>query len=186
MLAIGPPGRGALLSRAGTMPAARRAASLTIAIDTMMRGTDFLQGRAAALERRGASSVARHAMVLANALRELDCFLLVLLDELAAQARLPEDDMRAVRRRRSAAGKLSACPALFGGRDNDERLLRNLAAQKRSLLALFRGRRPAVGERPVEPILPTVDLSGISAFYADLAARIIGNASGELQAQRAA
>ena len=163
-----------------TAPARR----LGDAIDTMMRGAAFLHARAAIIERRGASSIPRHAMVLANALRELDCFLLVLLDELAACAGLAGPELRAFRRRRNAATKLSAYPALFGGRAEDQTLLRALTAQKMVLLRIFAGPRRSRARPPllghIAPVvqLPVVDLKTISAYYADLSVRLIGHADG--------
>lgn len=163
---------------------ARRSRRLADAIDTMMRGTAFLHGRAAILEQRGASSIPRHAMVLANALRELDCFLNVLLNELAARAGLRGPALRSFRRRRNAARKLSAYPALLGGEAEDLRLLLALTAQKTLLLRIFAGRRPssaqpglAGGLAPVTH-LPAIDLRTISAYYADLSVRLIGHVDG--------
>lgn len=153
----------------------RRARRLSDAIDTMMRGTAFLHARAAMIEQRGTSSVPRHAMVLANALRELDCFLHVLLDELAASAGVRGPELHALRRRRNAARKLSAYPALFGGQAQDQDRLIALSAQKAVLLRIFAGRRPSHASRVLAPVtqLPAIDLRTISSYYADLSARLI-------------
>lgn len=162
----------------------RRARRLADAIDTMMRGTAFLHARAAIIERRGASSIPRHAMVLANALRELDCFLLVLLDELAACGGLSGPALRAFRRRRNAASKLSAYPMLFGAQTEDQNRLLALTAQKTILLRIFAGPRRSRARTPrlddIAPVaqLPAIDLKTISTYYADLSVRLIGHADG--------
>ncbi|KKC25680.1 hypothetical protein WP12_12835 [Sphingomonas sp. SRS2] len=142
----------------------------------MVRGTAFLHARAAVIEARGTASVSRHAMVLANALRELDCFLLVLLDEIAASAGLRGTALTAFKRRRSAANKLAAYPALFGGSADDLGILLTLGKQKAVLLALFRGRRTTAGDILVAAKFSTIDLRTISTYYAGLSVRLIGHA----------
>lgn len=179
-----PPSGAIVAHGGGTAALVRRARRLADAIDTMMRGTAFLHARAAIIERRGASSIQRHAMVLANALRELDCFLLVLLDELAVCGGLNGPALRAFRRRRNAARKLSAYPALFGAQAEDQDLLLALTAQKTVLLRIFAGPRRSRARTPrfgdIAPVahLPAIDLKTISAYYADLSVRLIGHADG--------
>lgn len=162
---------------------ARRAQRLADAIDTMMRGTAFLHAHAASLEERGASSVARHAMVLANALRELDRFLHVLLNELAARAGLSGPELRSFRRQRNAAAKLSAYPALLGGQLDDQGLLRRLATQKVMLRRLFSGRRRTDGGEAAIAARALIDLRTISAYYTDLSVRLIGHAGASQDAR---
>lgn len=160
---------------------------LADAIDTMMRGTAFLHARAALIEQRGTSSVPRHAMVLANALRELDCFLHILLNELAADAGIHGPELRALRRR-SAARKLAAYPALFGGQALDQDRLMVLSTQKAVLLRIFAGRRSSRASRAIAPVtqLPPIDLRTISAYYADLSARLVDRVAGLRDAGRIA
>lgn len=162
--------------RAAPAPRTRR---LDSAIDTMMRGAAFLHARAAIIEERGPWPVRRHAMVLANALRELDCFLHELLGELAASAGMQGPELRAFRRRRNAAHKLSAYPALLGGRAEDHRLLLALSAQKTVLLRIFAG-RPSRARPDIAPCsqLPAIDLKSTSTYYTDLAVRLIGHGDG--------
>lgn len=167
---------------AASPPTTRR---LSAAIDTMSRGASFLQSRATIFERRGASPAARHAMVLANALSELDRFLNVLLNELAAGGGLCGPELRSFRRRRDAARKLAAYPALLGGGADDHRLLRAMSMQKAALRRIFAARRPhrtafapAINGAPAQA-LPPVDLVEIGAYYADLSARLIGHAAAQ-------
>lgn len=161
---------------------------LADAIDTMRRGTAFLHARAALIEQRGTSSVPRHAMVLANALRELDCFLHILLNELAADAGIHGPELRALRRRRSAARKLSAYPALFGAQALDQDRLMVLSTQKAVLLRIFAGRRSSRASRAIAPVtqLPPIDLRTISAYYADLSVRLVDRVAGLRGAGRVA
>lgn len=163
---------------------------LSAAIDTMTRGASFLQGRATIFERRGASPAARHAMVLANALSELDRFLNVLLNELAAGGGLRGPELRAFRRRRDAARKLAAYPALLGGGHDDHRLLRTMSTHKAALRRIFAARRPhrtsfaPVTEAAPATVLPAIDLVAIGAYYADLSLRLVGHAEGRPAADR--
>lgn len=164
---------------------------LAAAIDTMTRGTAFLQGRAAVFGQVDASSAARHAMMLANALRELDRFLNVLLNELAAGGGLHGPELRAFRRGRNAARKLSSYPDLLGGKADDHGLLRRMSMQKAALRRIFAARRLSVGTAPSgeTALLPPVDLAEIGAYYADLSTRLVDHAenrrtAGSAQAAR--
>ncbi|KRB79815.1 hypothetical protein ASE00_19095 [Sphingomonas sp. Root710] len=163
----------------GSAISAGKVRRLAAAIDTMTRGTAFLQGRAAIFGQADASSAARHAMMLANALRELDRFLNVLLNELAAGGGLHGPELRAFRRGCDAARKLSSYPDLLGGKADDHGLLREMSMQKAALRRVFAARRLSVGIAPsgeTAPRLPQVDLAEIGAYYADLSTRLVDHA----------
>lgn len=159
------------------LPPTRRAPALAAAIETMMRGAAFLYGRSAALDADGVSSDRHRATVLGNSLRELDRFLDILLDELAAASGMSGQALRVFHRRRSVTAKLAARPGLFGHRIDDRIRLRALAAQQAILLnaAIKSGprRNAMLIAGPVAPILAPVDLREVSAFYSRLAARLI-------------
>lgn len=156
----------------------RRAPALTAAVDTMMRGAAFLRDRAATLEREGVSSPAHRAAVLANSLRELDRFLNILLDELAAGSGMSGQALRGFRRRRSAAAKLSAHPALFGHRSDDRTRLLALAGQRAMLLdhRLVSGARRNARLIAGRLALPSTNIEAVSGYYTELAARVIQHA----------
>ena len=155
----------------------RRAPALAAAVETMMRGAAFLYERAVALDADGVSSERHRATVLGNSLRELDRFLDILLDEVAAASGMSGQALRTFHRRRSVTAKLAAEPGLFGHRINDRIRLRALAAQQAILLngAIKSGprRNAMLIAGPAGPILPPVDLREVSAFYSRLAARIV-------------
>lgn len=144
----------------------------------MMRGAAFLHGRAAMLEREGVSSPTHRAAVLANSLRELDGFLNILLDELAAGSGMSDQALRGFRRRRSATAKLSAHSALFGHRFDDRSRLLALAARQAALLdhRLTSGSRrnaSLIIGGALESRLAQTDIRAITAYYTGLARRII-------------
>ena len=159
-------------------PPPHRTHALAAAVETMMRGAAFLRSRAAMLEQDGVSSPTHRTAVLANSLRELDRFLNILLDELAAKSGMSGQALRGFRRRRSAIAKLSAHPALFGHRIDDRSRLLALAAQQAALLdhRLASGSRSnarLIVGRAVETWPPSTDIQAITTYYMALAERII-------------
>jgi len=166
--------------RAGTRstPPPRRTVTLTAAIETMTRGAAFLYARAAALEQDGISSAAHRNTVLGNSLRELDRFLNILLDELAAASGLSGHMLRAFTRRRTVTAKLAAYPALFGHRIDDRARLLVLAERRGALLssAIKSGRRcdaKLLAGLPVAAAPAALDLKSVTIYYGRLATRII-------------
>lgn len=161
-----------------TAPPPRRTVKLSAAVETMMRGTAFLYARAETLEHDGISSAAHRNTVLGNSLRELDRFLNILLDELAASSGLSGQMLRAFTRRRTATAKLAAYPALFGHRIDDRARLLVLAERRGALLssAIKSGRRCDVtllAGQPVAAAPASLDLKSVTIYYGRLATRII-------------
>ncbi len=159
-----------------TAPIRTRSPELRAAIETMLRGAAFLYGRAAALDADGVSSDGHRATVIGNSLRELDRFFIILLDELARASGMAAPRLRAFRRR-SAAAKLAAYPALFGHRIDDRTRLLALAAQRSRLSngAVRSGsiRNAALLVSRSRGESPSVDLRDVAGYYERLALRII-------------